>query len=90
MAEIRGAAGLPRSLKAGNLRQEADPGAIQSLLAHGSVGTQKFYVKWRQADAAREAREARERTRKSHEPNWNIAQFFRIRSERNSEKWWAQ
>ncbi len=71
MAEIRGAAGLPRSLKAGNLRQEAedggaDPGAIQSLLAHRSVGTQKFYVKWRQADAAREARE---RTRKSHERN---------------------
>jgi integrase len=62
----REAAGLPSELKAGNLRHEAlqeaedggaDPGAIQSLAAHKSVGTQKYYVRRRRADQAQEARE---------------------------------
>ncbi len=66
VAEIREAAGLPKELKAGNPRHEAgqkaqdagaDPGAIQSLLAHKSVGTQQYYVERRRADAAQEARE---------------------------------
>ncbi len=73
VAEIREAAGLPKELKAGNLHHEAgqeaedagaDPGAIRSLLAHNSIGTQGYYVKRGRADAAREARE---RARESHE-----------------------
>ena len=65
------AAGLPDDLKAGNLRHEAlqeaedggaDPGAIQSLAAHSSVGTQEYYVKKTRAD---DAQRARARLRKS-------------------------
>lgn len=65
VAIIRDAAGLPATLKAGNLRHEAgqeaeqggaDPGAIQSLLAHKSVGTQRYYVKRMRAADAQAAR----------------------------------
>lgn len=75
VAEIREASGPPAELKAGNLRHEAgqeakdgavDPGAIQSLPAHKSVGTQRSYVKRGRADAAQEAhqraRKLRERS----------------------------
>jgi len=66
VALIRDCAGLPSHLKAGNLRHEAGqeaeaggahPGAIQALLAHKSVGTQKYYVTRKRADKAQEARE---------------------------------
>ena len=66
VALIRDAAELPDTLKAGNLRHEAgqeaeeggaDPGAIQGLLAHKSVGTQRYYVKRARANDAQAARQ---------------------------------
>ena len=42
----------------------AHPGAIQSLLAHKTVGTQEYYVKRERADLAQEARERYRKERK--------------------------
>lgn len=63
--KVCAAAGLPDELKAGNLRHEAaqeahgggaKPSEIQNLLAHKSMGTQKFYTTPGRADGAQEAR----------------------------------
>lgn len=75
VAQMRAKAGLPASLKLGNLRhealQEADDGgasaeAIQSLAQHAEPGTQRFYTQRRRAT---EAQAARERFRRKQREN---------------------